>query len=402
MREKRSTIFMMLAVVLFGYLNFHNVATAAPLPLSSESGPHAIEDRIRRMTLEEKIGQLFIISADGDLENLIRNYHAGGIVLFTRHAPNISQTMQLIEKARRASSIPLFIAVDQEGGPVSRLSYATAIPAARNLGMLSDSSMQNIGLLVGRELQALGFNMNFAPVLDVDTCEENPVIGKRSFSRDPYTVARLGSAYIRGLHSAGIVAVGKHFPGHGDTRTDSHFELPVVTQSEERLHTLELLPFRAAIAAGVDAIMMAHVSYPALDPTPNWPASLSRPIITQTLRNELEYPGIIVTDAMNMKAITNLKTSGLAAKTALMAGADIILMPAHFPVAYHLLLTAAKSGEIPVSRINTSVRRILSLKIRLPDHQSIPFDKRLDHAMKTVGSPAHRLWLERILNDSNP
>ena len=130
MREKRSTIFMMLAVVLFGYLNFHNVATAAPLPLSSESGPHAIEDRIRRMTLEEKIGQLFIISADGDLENLIRNYHAGGIVLFTRHAPNISQTMQLIDKARRASSIPLFIAVDQEGGPVSRLSYATAIPAA--------------------------------------------------------------------------------------------------------------------------------------------------------------------------------------------------------------------------------------------------------------------------------
>ncbi len=402
MRERMSTIFLMLAVVLIGFLYRHTIASAAPFPVSPESGPYAIEDRIRRMTLEEKIGQLFIISADGDLENLIQNYHAGGIVLFTRHAPNISKTMQLIEKARRASSLPLFIAVDQEGGPVSRLSYATAIPSARNLGMISDSSMQNIGSLVGRELQALGFNMNFAPVLDVDTCEENPVIGKRSFSRDPYTVARLGSAYIRGLHSAGIAAVGKHFPGHGDTRTDSHFELPLVTQSEERLHTLELLPFRAAIAAGVDAIMTAHVSYPALDPTPNWPASLSRPIITRTLRNELEYPGIIITDAMNMKAITNLKTSGMATKTAFMAGADIILMPAHFPVAYHMLLAAVKNGEIPVSRLDASIRRILSLKIQLTDHQVIPFDKRLDHAMKTVGSPAHRLWLERLLNERKP
>ncbi|MHC1758370.1 MAG: beta-N-acetylhexosaminidase [Negativicutes bacterium] len=402
MHEKRSTIFMMLAVVLFGFLYCHNVAAAASLPLSSEIGPYALEDRIRRMTLEEKIGQLFIISADGDLENLIQNYHVGGIVLFTRHAPNISQTMQLIEKVRRASALPLFIAVDQEGGPVSRLSFATTMPAARNLGMISDSSMQKMGLLVGRELQSLGFNMNFAPVLDVDTCEENPVIGKRSFSRDPYTVARLGSAYIRGLHSAGIAAVGKHFPGHGDTRTDSHFELPVVFQSEERLQTLELLPFRAAIASGVDAIMMAHVSYPALDPTPNWPASLSRAIITETLRSELEYAGIVITDAMNMKAITDLKTSGLAAKAAFQAGADIILMPAHFPVAYHMLLTSVQNGEISVSRLDASVRRILSLKIRLPDHQSIPFDKRLDHALKTVGSPAHRLWLERLMNERKP
>ena len=377
---------------------------ASPLPVSpvKENKPSLqkmVMTRLSLMSLEQKIGQLFMIAADGDVEKHIRAYHVGGVVLFSRHAETLPQTLQLIEQVRLSSPILPFVAVDQEGGRVSRLPFATILPSARSLRFLPDISLQNIGKLVGWELQALGFNMNFAPVMDVDTCAENPVIGNRAFSQDPYTVARLGSAYIHGLRLAGIASVAKHFPGHGDTSSDSHYVLPIVGQSEDRLHSVELLPFRAAIRAGVDAIMLAHVHYPSLDSTPNLPASLSKPIITGILRQELDFPGIIITDAMNMKAITNLLDSGPAAKTAFQAGVDIILMPSDLPAAYHTLLSAVQNGEIPITRVDESVRRILSLKFRLTDNQPIPFNQRLGNALKTVGSPAHQRWLEQQLNE---
>lgn len=396
MPDRKLFLLVVIVFSLIGSLFSNNMAMASP-PFTTH-----IEPFLSSMSLEEKIGQLFMIAADGDLENLVRVYHVGGIVLFSRHTETLSQTMQLIERVRLASPIPPLVAVDQEGGRISRLPFATPVPDARRLGVLSDSSLQNIGMLVGRELHALGFNMNFAPVLDVDTCVENPVIGNRSFSQDPYIVARLGSAYIRGLHFAGVAATAKHFPGHGDTSTDSHFALPVVNQTEERLQSLELLPFRAAIRSNVDAIMMAHVAYPSLDPKPNWPASLSYTIITATLRNELDYKGIIITDAMNMKAITNFNNPVQSAKTSFQAGVDIVLMPEDLPAVYQALLLSVRNGEIPVKRVNDSVRRVLSLKLRLTDGPAIPFGKRLAHAQKTVGSPAHRLLLEQIVSGIVP
>ena len=361
-----------------------------------------VESHLARLTLEEKIGQLFIIAPDGDWEHQLQTFRPGGVVLFSRHTPTLVATMQILERVRILSPLPPLLAVDQEGGRVSRLPFATSIPAARKLSTLSSTAAKNLGMLVGRELRALGFNLNFAPVLDVDTRVENPIIGDRSFSSDPYEVARLGRAYIQGLHVSGIAASAKHFPGHGDTNADSHLVLPRVELSQERLETVELLPFRAAILAKTDSIMVAHVSYPAWDSRINLPASLSRSIVTDILRNELDYTGLIITDAMNMKAISSSFPSGVAAKTAFQAGVDIILMPEDFPAAYAAMLQAVRSGEIPVSRLDESVRRILTLKLQLPDDRSIPYPDRLRKAENLVGSSTHRQWLAQILSDALP
>ena len=361
-----------------------------------------VERNLARLTLEEKIGQLFIIAPDGDWEHQLRTFRPGGVVLFSRHTPTLAATMQILERVRILSPLPPLLAVDQEGGRVSRLPFATSIPTARKISTLSDPAAKNLGVLVGRELRALGFNLNFAPVLDVDTRTDNPVIGDRSYSADPYEVARLGRAYIQGLHDAGIATSAKHFPGHGDTNADSHLVLPRVELSQERLETVELLPFRAAILAKTDSIMVAHVSYPAWDSRTNWPASLSRPIVTDILRNELGYTGLIITDAMNMKAVSNSFPSGVAAKTAFQAGVDIILMPEDFPAAYAAMLQAVRSGEIPGSRLDESVRRILTLKLRLPDDRDIPYPGRLRQAENLVGSAVHRQWLAQILSDVMP
>ena len=398
----RSLVLLMALFLYFG-INLAVVsATATTLPPKGKvqnSLQKTIEAQISRMSLEEKIGQLFIIAADGDLVEQIHNYHVGGVVLFSRHAKTLPATMQLIEKIRRASPIAPFIAVDQEGGRVSRLSYTTQIPSARNLEVLSEQSMQNIGKILGSELHALGFNLNFAPVMDVDTCAENPVIGDRAYSANPYTVAKLGSSVIKGLHSSGILSAAKHFPGHGDTRSDSHFVMPVVNLSQERLDTIELLPFRAAQRSGIDMIMVAHVHYPALDPTPDIPASLSKPILTGLLRQEMNFNGIIITDAMNMRAITDHNNSGDAAKAAFNAGVDIILMPDHLPTAYHTLLAAVQKGEIPIARVDESVRRILSLKFRFSEDRTTTFEEKLKHAVTTVGSSAHQLVIDQILRE---
>jgi len=361
-----------------------------------------VDEILSGMKLQEKIGQLFLIAADGDLEDTIRTYEPGGFILFSRHTPTITRTMHRIERLRHSTRLPPFIAVDQEGGRVSRLPFATAVPDARSLQNLPESALLKIGRLVGQELRALGFTINFAPVLDVDTCQENPVIGNRSFSQDPYLVARLGTSYIRGLRSAGIASTAKHFPGHGDSSSDSHLVLPVVAQSEERISSVELLPFRAAIKDNVDLIMMAHVSYPSLDSATNVPGSLSRPITTGILRNELGYKGVIITDAMNMKAITTIKDSGQAAISAFQAGADIILMPEDFPAAYLALLSSVENNEISRSRVDESVRRILALKLRLSDPIMQPFEIRLKNALETVGSSNHRRWLDQILNGNDP
>ena len=390
--------FSIVLAFIIAILQFPIALTAAAPPTSQQKPlENQVDLILSRMTLEEKVGQLFIVAADGDLESIIRTYHPGGFILFSRHTPTILQTMQTTEKLRQSSELPVFVAIDQEGGRISRLPFAVSLPDARRLGTLPDESLQNLGNLVGQELHTLGFNINFAPVLDVDTCAENPVIGNRSFGQDPYTVARLGSAYIQGLRRAGIAATAKHFPGHGDTSTDSHLVLPVVEQSEDRLQTVELLPFRAALRAGVDMIMMAHVSYPSLDPTPNWPASLSQPIVTGLLRNELEFSGIIITDAMNMKAITGLKDPGQTAKIAFNAGVDIILMPEDLPTAYLSIVSAVQSGEIPLSRLNASVNRILALKLRLPQDRNRSFSARLKYALDTVGSNEHRLLLQQYM-----
>lgn len=359
-----------------------------------------IEATLSRMSLEEKIGQIFVIAPDDNFEQMLRTYHLGGVILFSRHSPNLQQTMELIEQVRLiAGAIPPFVAVDQEGGRVARLDFTTQVPSAHALSTLDEYSLRQIGILLGKELAALGFNINFAPVMDVNTDPENPVIGDRSFGSDPVTVSRLGPAYIAGLQESGIAGCAKHFPGHGDTRSDSHYLLPIVNQNLERLESVELAPFRAAITSGVELIMVAHVQYPALDPTPGWPATFSKPIITGILRNNMGYTGLITTDAMNMKAITDSMAAGPAAVAAFQAGVDILLMPDNLKDAYTALLSAVHSGDIPLSRLDSSVRRILNLKLKLTENsnRNDSFNDRLNFAAATVGSSQHRALMHNLL-----
>jgi len=397
---------LLLFVVLTAGSSPVDAAARSLLAVTGEAKPLVSKQamtRLNQLSLAEKIGQLFIITPDENYAEPTGSamlYPPGGYILFSRHVPTLPETVQLIDKLRASTTIAPFIAVDQEGGRVARLSFTTPLPAARALELLPGENLTRIGRLLGQELYSLGFNLDFAPVLDVATRADNPVIGDRAISADPYVVAKLMPSFIQGLQSAGIAATGKHFPGHGDTRSDSHLTLPVVDHSLERIDSVELLPFRAAIQANVAMIMIGHLHYPALDPTAGLPATLSQPVIIELLRNHLGYEGLIITDAMNMRAITDGFESGPAAVLALKAGVDIILMPQNYPAAYQAVLSAVENGEISLSRLDESVLRILRLKQRLAAYKPNPvFPVDRFDEIASIGSPAHREWLSVLLQN---
>lgn len=403
-------LLQLLLFICLAFFNLSAIGLCAISPGLSTNGEQQlsiydrVETALNQLSLEEKIGQLFIVTADGSAEQLAdmsRNYHWGGYIFFTRHAPSLIETMERIEKIQSVSDIFPFIAIDQEGGRVARLSFLTPIPAAASLSSLSPESVHNIAELMAKELRLIGFNLNFAPVMDVNTFHGNPVIGDRAFSHDPYIVAQLGTAFIQGLQKNHVAAACKHFPGHGDTRLDSHYALPTVFLSTERLDQVEILPFRSAVLHNSALIMTAHVHYPALDPLANRPASLSYPIVTQLLRKELGYEGIIITDALNMQAITRHFSVGAAAVTAFRAGVDLLLMPQNPNEAYLALLNSVRQGDIPLDRLNDSVRRILRLKYWLKEdnYRYLPFSARLAFARAEIASPKHRQLMKSFLSN---
>ena len=304
-------------------------------PISALTDPE-IDTMIAEMTIEEKVGQLIMVGFEGTqaneaIETHIRKRFVGGIVLFSRNIQSPQQTAELTNELQRlaeatARQIPLFIGIDQEGGWVIRLKEgATVLPGNMALGATNSTELaERAGEITAVELAAVGVNLNFAPVMDVNNNPDNPVIGRRSFGESPELVSRLGIPYIRGLQRNGVLATAKHFPGHGDTTVDSHFELPTVSHDLERIHALELQPFRAAIDADVAAIMTAHIIYPAFDAAR--PATLSPTILTDLLRKELGFDGLLITDDMEMKAIDDRYRSGEAAVMAVEAGADIVMV----------------------------------------------------------------------------
>ena len=334
-----------------------------------------IDTMIAEMTIEEKVGQLIMVGFEGTqaneaIETHIRERFVGGVVLFSRNIQSPKQTAELTNELQRLASatahqIPLFIGIDQEGGWVIRLrDGATVLPGNMALGATDSTELaERAGEITAVELAAVGVNLNFAPVMDVNNNLHNPVIGRRSFGESSGLVSRLGVAYIRGLQRNGVLATAKHFPGHGDTTVDSHFDLPTVNHDLERIHALELQPFRAAIDADVAAIMTAHIVYPALDA--NRPATLSPTILTDLLRKQLRFDGLIITDDMEMKAIDDRYRSGEAAVMAIEAGADIVMVlwtPAKQIEVFDSLLSAVKSGRISQARLDQSVKRILKSK----------------------------------------
>ncbi|GKX31126.1 hypothetical protein SH1V18_36060 [Vallitalea longa] len=340
-----------------------------------------IDDIIDGMTLEEKIGQMFIIDADSlngntvltELDDsgreLLEKYNLGGVIFFKNNIDTIAQTEKLIDDIQEASEIPLFISVDEEGGIVSRIAknpnmHATILPDNKEIGdTKKPENAYKIGKILGREISSLGFNMNFAPVADVNTNPDNTVIGVRAYGSDEYLVGDMVYNCVKGLQEENVSAVVKHFPGHGDTTNDTHLGSVVINHDIERLREIEFVPFKKGIEADVDGVMLAHIKAPLIDET-NTEASLSKKIVTDILRKELGYDGLVITDALNMGAIVNQYGTKEVCLKAVEAGVDILLMPIPFKEGYTGILEAIDSGIISEDRVDKSVRRILRVKLK--------------------------------------
>lgn len=333
--------------------------------------------------LRRKLGQLFIVDLDGKapsshIGRRLADFRPGGIILRDTNYESPRQLAELISFIQSTEpEVPLFIAVDQEGGRVNRLKAPFShFPPLADLGKLgSDVYAFRVGMALGRELAAVGINMNMAPVLDVNTNPLNPVIGDRSFGNKAKLVAALGAAYMHGLHTAGVVAVGKHFPGHGDTSLDSHITLPEVKATDRRLNRVELLPFRKAIEQEIGALMTAHVLYPAWDK--GSPATLSPFIISQILRKKLRFTGLVMSDDMTMGAIVDNFSIEGASLAAMHAGVDVLLICrgewAH-ERAFNALLKAYEKKELDQERLLISLSRVLKLKSRIVKHDEPRLD----------------------------
>ncbi len=341
-----------------------------------------IDRLIARMTLEQKAGQVIAFGFDGvaftpALRALIESLHPGGVVLFARNVESPRQLAQLdadLQRTVLANGDPgLIISIDQEGGRIARLRKENGFsefPSAQSIGASSDptGAARQIARAMAAEMKAAGINMDLAPVLDVNNNPRNPIINDRSFGADPALVAACGVAFIETLQAEHIMAVGKHFPGHGDVTVDSHVTLPVVAHDRARLEAVELAPFKAAIRAGVAGIMSAHIAFPAIDPTPNLAATLSRKVMTDLLRDEMKFTGIRMTDSLEMGALqTNGYPAPVAAVAALQAGADMLLFNCGHAMnhqAHAAIVDAAQRGEIPMARLDEAVRRVLIAKER--------------------------------------
>jgi len=354
------------------------------------------------MTLKTKVGQLVMIGFDGtelsqELIAWVKEYQPGGVILFSRNLVDPAQIAELTNSIQaQAPQAPLLIAIDQEGGRVSRLPNAFSIfpPAATVAACDSPELAYQAASVTAKELRAVGINMNMAPVLDVNTNPSNPIIGNRAFAEDPDQVCTMGAATMSGLHDHGVLACGKHFPGHGDTTTDSHKELPIVDLSKERLERIELKPFRHAISHGLLAIMSAHVHYPALDDTA--PATLSHAVMTTLLRQDLGFTGLSLSDDLEMHAIIDHLSVGEAAVRSLQAGVDLLLIchrQDYQTEAIEAIEQALSSGELSMNSIESRLARLSEIKHRfLMPYQ--PVD--LLAIPQVVGCPSHRGVLQKI------
>ena len=348
-----------------------------------EPSPISIEEMIRsyieKMSPEEKIGQLLmpairdikdtesVVIVTESMEKVLEKYKVGGIILFKDNIKSKEQVQGLIQGLQGKSSIPLWMGVDEEGGIVSRIASNPQmgfdpVPTAFDIGETGDKEQAyEVGKLLGSMLKELGFNMDFAPVADIWSNPNNTVIGRRSFGTDPEIVSAMVNEVSRGIQDQGIISVIKHFPGHGDTKEDPHFGRAFVDLPLEELQERELIPFQSAIHKEVEGIMVAHVEFPQIDE--GMPATLSHKIITDILKNQMNFKGLVITDALDMEAITKQFGKGEAALQSFLAGADILLMP-DIKDAYSHLLKAYKNGTITDERLEESVYKILYTKYK--------------------------------------
>lgn len=375
-----------------------------------------IQHVMDEMSMEEKVGQMLMPDFrnwDGrnvtkmlpEIEDLVKEYHLGGVILFRENVVTTEQTTELVADYQNAAEkYGLLVTIDQEGGIVTRLQSGTDFPGNMALGAArSEELSRDVGRAIGEELSALGINMNLAPDMDVNNNPDNPVIGVRSFGGNPELVADMGQAYMAGLQETGVAATAKHFPGHGDTAVDSHIGLPEVPHDKERLKEVELYPFQQAMDAGIDAVMTAHVTFPEIDDTKviskkdgeeiALPATLSKKVLTGLMREEMGYEGLVITDALNMNAIQEHFGSVDAVIRAINAGTDIVLMPVGLEEVAGGIYEAVGTGEIEMKTIEDSVERILTMKIRrgiIKAEQPPSLEDQVANAKEIVGSDEHK------------
>lgn len=355
-----------------------SAAETAAMPTQEELLEELVESCVANMTLEDKVAGLFIITpeqltgvetavkaGDGTKEALA-NYPVGGLVYFAKNIQSEEQITEMLANTIEYSKYPMFLAVDEEGGTVARVADALELEDVGDMADIGAAGDANAayeaGQTIGTYLKKYGFNLDFAPVADVLTNPDNTVIGKRSFGSDPAVVSQMVSSAVKGIQESGVSACIKHFPGHGDTAGDSHEGSVETTRSLEEMQAAEFLPFAAGMEAGVDMIMAGHISAPNLADGDSMPASMNETILTDILRGQLGYNGIIITDAMNMASITEYYTADEAAIKALKAGADMILMPEDFVTAYEGVIAAVQDGTIDERRINDSLKRVYRVK----------------------------------------
>lgn len=409
-----------------------------PVVAETPSVTQRVDAQLEQMTLEQKVGQMIMpdfrlwngvnhTQLAPEVGRIIDRFDLGGVILFAENVSETEQTTKLVHDLQKvveqdpSNDIPLFVTIDQEGGIVTRLGTGTNLPGNMALGATrSPAYAEAAGGIIGSELHALGINVNFGPVLDVNNNPGNPVIGVRSFSSDPNLVGELGSAMTQGIQQQGVAATAKHFPGHGDTAVDSHYGLPVVDKSLAELKQLELIPFKRAIDEGIDMVMTGHIGMPQIEDevveskqgTFPLPATLSDDVITGVLREELGYQGLVVTDALNMQAIADNFTESEAVIKTFKAGVDIALMPTILRSANDVtklesifddVIEAVESGDLKEADIDRSVERILTLKatrgIWKETIDPVTLEEQLVEAKTVVGSPEHKA-LERQMTEA--
>lgn len=332
------------------------------------------------LSLEQRIGQLFMVdlfSSDPKskidrIKKLITENHIGGVI-FSKGGPG--RQAHITNDFQKAAKVPLLIAMDAEWGLAMRLDSTFAFPWNMTLGAIEDPAMlYEVGKRIGEHNKRLGVHINFAPVVDINTNPNNPIIGNRSFGEDPENVTLKSAAFMQGMQSAGVLANAKHFPGHGDTDTDSHKTLPTITFSQQRIDSIELYPYRHLFSRGLASVMVAHLNVPSLEPRQNFPSSLSKPIVTDLLKHKMGFQGLIFTDALNMKGVSNYTSAGEVDLAAFKAGNDVLLISENVPRAIELIVESYQNGAITEERLSHSVKKILMAKYKVNLHQYKPIN----------------------------
>ena len=360
-----------------------------------------VQEQLDSMTLDEKIGQMITISyrketMDSTLKSAIEEVKPGGFILFAENMSSYDGTIKLVKEIKELSSIPMFISIDEEGGKVQRLRSlkgveVTDVPYMYDVGEKNDVELTyQVGKLIAEELRVIGVNMDYAPDIDVFSNPDNKVIGKRSFGSDKELVAKHGVSLAKGLEDNGVIAVYKHFPGHGNTATDSHVSLPVLDLTKEELENVDVYPFKEAINNNASVIMIGHLAVPKMTED-NIPASLSKKLITDYLKNELGYSGLVITDALEMGALTSYYKEEEICGKAVEAGVDILLMPSSSRKCLKSVQDAIKDGRVTEEQINESVRKILKLKYEKIEKN---YNEYLDKSY--LNSKEHQEIIEKI------